>query len=200
MRENQYRLPEKFPRDSVVLDIGAHIGCFAVACLARGAHYLDCYEPEKDNCEFLRKNLAEYGLEHSWVNQVAVWRSDRENGCLHLLNKYPRTAENYLWLDGQEVAGVGLDSILGRFPEIYLLKIDAEGAEYPILHTSKELRRVKNLAVEVHKKSLLDPEFEPDPDVLERHLQHQGFQVERVKNAYCPELLEMFFGSKITIR
>ena len=54
---NEYRLPAKFGADDRIVDIGAHIGMFAVACLERGARRLWCYEPVQANFDLLDTNL-----------------------------------------------------------------------------------------------------------------------------------------------
>ena len=49
------------------------------------------------------------------------------------------------------VATIGLDKILRRFNEVELLKLDCEGSEWPILFTSKLLRKVRRVCGEYHE-------------------------------------------------
>jgi hypothetical protein len=49
-----------------------------------------------------------------------------------------------------EVAAIGLDSVLRRFDQVHILKLDCEGSEYPILMTCTELHRVEHILGEYH--------------------------------------------------
>src|SRR3990167_10723637 len=55
---NEYGLPSDL-RGAVILDIGAHIGAFAVACQKRNAKLIHCYEPDPENFELLIHNVDE---------------------------------------------------------------------------------------------------------------------------------------------
>src|SRR5687768_9023756 len=71
--ENEYGLPDALsPRDQVV-DIGAHIGCFAIACLNRGVGFVECYEPCPDNFAVLNENLTPF-VGRAAAFQAAVWK------------------------------------------------------------------------------------------------------------------------------
>lgn len=159
---NQYRLPDKLPSDHLIIDIGANIGAFAVACLLRGAGTVVCFEPSVENFAQLSKNLA------AWPEQVAgfnaaVWRSDSEcemvfesHGTLTAAGvAYPLS-----WKTDDKtacrVASVGLDEIINQatnFGErrVNLLKVDAEYGEYAILYTSKLLSLVDEMVCETHE-------------------------------------------------
>jgi hypothetical protein len=80
---------------------------------------------------------------------------------------------------------VALDSILQGMPKVRLLKIDVEGAEYPILLTSKLLGKVQEICGEYHQIGMPSwaavdgfPEF--TWPVLEKFLTGLGYSVEIV--------------------
>src|SRR3954452_14863390 len=73
--ENEYRLPERFGADDVVLDVGAHAGSFALACLRRGARRGGLCEPGAHNFSLLTHTLRPYA-ERVTLRQPAVWRND----------------------------------------------------------------------------------------------------------------------------
>lgn len=54
---NAYKLAT-LPKDSVVFDIGAHIGFFATNCAVRGAATIYCFEPNGENFECLLRNTS----------------------------------------------------------------------------------------------------------------------------------------------
>jgi hypothetical protein len=87
------------------------------------------------------------------------------------------------------VATIALDAVLTELPRVRLLKIDAEGAEYPILLTSTRLSQVDTIIGEYHEFSEGDmTRLAPDArvgevpytyGVLARALSDHGFLVER---------------------
>ncbi len=144
--------------DDIVIDVGAHIGIFAMAVLDRGCGEVHCFEPEPSNAGRARQHLAPYG-ERARLTQAAVWRSDREEPWLHF---QPYAGESWnlgggdvLHDSGLEVAAVSLDEVLLQASDrgqkrIRFLKLDCEGSEYPILLTSKQLHLVDEIAGEYH--------------------------------------------------
>ncbi len=163
--ENEYRLPDELPPGSVVLDIGAHIGCFALACLARGAARVVCYEADRENIPLLTENLARFG-DMVEIHHQAVWRSDRgplgepidilrKRNPIFTAMSQVRESLDRVHPDGRSV---GLDEILARLGRVDLLKLDCEGSEYPILYTSQELWRVGEVVGESHE-AMPHPDF-----------------------------------------
>ena len=73
---NEYDLPARFQPHDVILDIGAHIGSFALAALRRGAGAVYCWEADPDNFRLLENNLRPYAG-RVFLSPHAVWRSDR---------------------------------------------------------------------------------------------------------------------------
>jgi FkbM family methyltransferase len=160
--DNRYGLVERYSRKTLILDVGAHIGGFAIAAAERGARVW-CFEPDPENFELLMENTAAFRrrgrIRAEWK---AVWRSDRR--CASL----PFTPWRRLEGGGiQTGAGtcctethrsdailvptVPLDRVLREAGSVELLKLDCEFAEYPILLTSRQLRRVRTVAAEFHE-------------------------------------------------
>lgn len=148
--ENEYRLPQRFAEPDVILDIGAHIGSFALAALTRGAGVVYCFEPDADNFALLEHNLAPFG-DRVRLRRAAVWRSDVPAATLSLHN--PIAARNtgaHQVAEGDGVPAIALDEILGELGPIRLAKLDCEGAEWPILFTSRRLGQIRALCGEYH--------------------------------------------------
>jgi FkbM family methyltransferase len=186
---NEYRLPPRFAPDDVVLDVGAHTGAFAHAVLRRGAGRVWCCEADPDNFRLLRHNLAPHG-DRARLLHRAVWRSDVRPAALALHN--PRRAGNTGGPQvtgrpaGHTVAVLAFDDLVRRATRdggrVRLLKLDCEGAEWPILLTSSLLGRIDAVCGEYHIE-----EF-PDlfrvagcgpftPQLLEQALGDAGFGV-----------------------
>lgn len=153
--ENRYQLPERFHSTDVVIDVGAHVGSFAYACIKRGARTIIAFEPESENFKLAWSNLRPLGPRVR-VYGKAVWRSDRHPTSLihsgyNSASPTLDTGSGTVLVQGEEqpsqtrnmVSCIGLDKILQRFKRVRLLKLACEGAEWPILFTSKELRRVE---------------------------------------------------------
>lgn len=160
--KNEYRLPESM-EDWMVLDIGAHIGCFAVAAYLRGASVVHCYEAELNNYNVLTSNTGRTdGCCKSFHR--AVWRSDVPGGMLgYVPSENPRRSGggNVLMthtdiVSTQEVLSVQFDDAVSIMPRnkagnIDLVKLDCEGSEWPILLTSNRLQRIDRIFGEFHE-------------------------------------------------
>ena len=57
---DEYRLPERFEPDDVVVDVGGHIGSFAYAVVRRGGKHVWSIEPDRTNCAFAAEHLRPY--------------------------------------------------------------------------------------------------------------------------------------------
>jgi FkbM family methyltransferase len=167
---NEYRLPANFAPGDIVIDIGAHIGSFAHAVLSRGCEKVYCIEADPTNCEIAAENLRP-AIENGRVELVrgAAWRSDQNTDAL-CFDGYHLFTESYpglegilntgngsvIWGSGEPVAKVAFDEIVdlatnhGEHP-VRLLKLDCEGAEWPILLTSRRLHLITEICGEFHE-------------------------------------------------
>lgn len=158
--DNQYGLHTRYCRNDVILDVGAHCGAFTWACVVRGAGTVLAYEVDGENFELLKHNLAPLGP-RTLIWNVAVWRSDRSEDLFQLpRRRLANTGEGRV----SNLCGVlAVQSV--RFDEIVemaaqrasngrvrLAKLDVEGAEFPILYTSRTLRYLDELVAEYHER------------------------------------------------
>ena len=157
--QNEYRLPRALQPDAVVVDIGVHIGSFSHLALTRGAGSLFGFEPEPSNYACARQNLAPFGDGVHLYNH-AVWRSDVPGQHLPFYaSSDPENAGGgtLIWeSDGLLVKVVPFDEIVdhvsrGGESRISVLKVDCEGAEFPILLTSRLLDRIDRIVGEYHE-------------------------------------------------
>ncbi len=159
---NEYQLPAKFPPGSIILDVGAHIGCFAYTAILRGAEKVYSFEPESGNFCQLALNLApSIAAGETEIFNLAVWRSDgRGPDRLHFTpSENPRCTGggNVLWgQNGQEITTIPLDTALllateDEIRRVHLLKLDCEGSEWPILLTARRLDLVDRIIGEYHE-------------------------------------------------
>lgn len=195
--DNEYRLPDRFEAGDLVIDVGAHVGSFATACLLRGAGRVIAFEPVPSNHALLSVNLARFG-NRAEARPAAVWRSDAPPTLLRVVAS-PDAANTgggnvfggatpaglsapALPLDAV-IAGALASSGAGR---VRMVKVDCEGSEYPVLLTATRLDRVDEICGEYHE--VLDPvpaarvgsHVAYGRDTLVGHLSALGFRVTTV--------------------
>jgi FkbM family methyltransferase len=179
--DNCYRLPKSFQCDDMIVDVGGNIGCFAVACLARGCGPLTLVEPQPQNFALARRNTAAWGGQVTH-HQFAVWW--RAKGWVPIVDRGPQTAMHYVGrVDdgslGLSVRRVMLDDLL---PEIgvRLLKLDAEGGEYPALMEARRLKLVEEVVVECHPVEIDGRRFTYKDAAAQ--LENEGFEITGVQH------------------
>ncbi len=191
--QNQYRLPRRFRRQDVVLDVGGHVGSFALAVLRRGAGSVWCCEPSATNFRLLQHNLYPY-RDRVRLLYGAVWRSDADVPYLGLHNPDSEANTGAIQVTDapatRRVSVVPFDELIDRATEgglrrVRLLKLDCEASEWPILLTSRRLDRIDAICGEYHVVPPAGPFAvagyeEYSPDLLERHLGAHGFRVRTV--------------------
>lgn len=169
---NEYGLLDPLDRETVIIDVGAHIGCFAVAALMRGVGKIICYEPDAGNFNLLRKNVSPWDEPFGRVeiHNEAVFVRRCKIPFKRMTNN---TAMGHA---GQPkdplVQCESLDEILKRFDQVTLLKMDCEGCEWPMLMHSTELKRCSEIVCELHTTGHDDPRTQLVVD----HLTKQGFE------------------------
>jgi FkbM family methyltransferase len=199
---NEYRLPDKFEPNDIVLDVGCHIGSFAKACADRGAGEVVSFEPEPGNVAMALANLAEFIKTGSvFVLPVGIWRSEQDAWILRhsgyssehgagSTEEVNTGGGDLLATDkGAAVVAVGLDFVLAEICDrksVRLLKLDCEYAEWPILLTSKLLHyQVEAICGEFHE--LTDTSKIPE---------HAVVPLVGANTSYTESLLRAFLESR----
>jgi len=157
-----------------VLDVGAHIGVFAVACAKRGAT-VHAFEPFPVFQEFIRKNAAANGVgEKVFVHGVGL------SDCDQLVDEAAALADvasSSHGGGGWEGKGIRISFVNGTgylmrhgIGKAHFLKMNCEGCEYALLADERFLGIVRPdaIALEYHDGG------GPLPDILRR----RGYAVE----------------------
>lgn len=158
--EDAYEIEElvaDLPASPVVLDVGGHIGCFSMSvALASPNAVVHTYEASPSTYEFLLRNLAANGL------------SDRVNATNNALSDHHGTLQF-----ASSSLGSGLNGMTQKLADtnvvdvpcitfaeavavaggrVDLVKMDVEGAEYPIVLGSdpSDWATVQKVAIEFH--------------------------------------------------
>lgn len=158
--EDEYRLDELlFDSDRpAVVDIGAHIGCFALTVAVRfpGA-VVDTFEASAATAGYLERNVALNGCgDRVRVHRTAVAGSV---GSLELADAGVGSAHNGLLYLGHRattavvVPCIGLAEVISQAGgHVDLLKLDAEGAEHQIIGeaSNETLAAIDRMVLEYH--------------------------------------------------
>jgi FkbM family methyltransferase len=144
-------------KDSIVVDVGAHIGSFSVMA-AQTASKVIAFEPDPDNFQMLRKNIELNNLRNILIYPIAV---SGHNGYQEMyLFKDGSTGSHSLCnpeqrgLTRKSVQTTSIYGIMEKegLPVIDFLKLDCEGAEHDILRNMslETAVRIRAIAMETH--------------------------------------------------
>ena len=146
-----------FTSGDIVIDIGAHIGSFAIECALRGAKVI-AFEPDTDNFNLLVKNIEANKLCGRIIpvnkavsdssGTVMIYKDNVNYGSHSIDKKYVDHISN----DKIEVTAVAINDVLKDYKKIAMLKLDCEGAEYDIINAAS-LLNVDKIVMELHDKS-----------------------------------------------
>jgi FkbM family methyltransferase len=221
---DEYKLPEKFSKDDVILDIGAHIGLFTYAVVQRGSQHIYAFEADAENYTIALENLKHY-IDQGYVSfkRSAVWRSDiSENALYHSgyftdNNIINTGGGDVLWQkQGISVPALSFDTVVRDVTfqaqrRIRLLKLDCEGSEWPILFTSKTLHLVDEIYGEFHEMGGEYDDYHAPFSIegfhsftihhLIKFLGKMGFAVtysRRIEADGAPSRFGMFFATRLS--
>tara|TARA_Y100001978_G_scaffold183345_1_gene180883 strand:- start:224 stop:856 length:633 start_codon:yes stop_codon:yes gene_type:complete len=146
----------KIKPGSVTVDVGANIGMFSLYALSQGAIFVECFEPCKESFNILKKNVKLNGFDkYVKFHNKAV---SSEDGLLVSIpissspyNKATKFDFNAV-TKSEQIETISLETALRSYPEIDLLKMDCEGAEFDILPslTPMFLDKVNEIRMELH--------------------------------------------------
>lgn len=137
----------------LVIDCGSNIG---IGLLNYKTQYPQAriigFEPDKGNFELLQKNIRHNNLDGVTLHQAAVWTS---NGTISFSSEASEASHiSEDGTGGQIVAAMRLADILKAEEKVDFLKIDIEGAEWPVIQDcAPYLHKVDNLFLEYHGKT-----------------------------------------------
>jgi FkbM family methyltransferase len=148
----------------IVIDIGAHIGCFTIlaSSLVGSAGKVIAIEPDPENYQELLFNISLNKLSNVIPFNVAIAEKNGEvelyrTGNSMLASIIPRIFTNAKDLDKIQAKSMTLSDLIiqTQLTKIDLLKMDCEGTEYEILDTlnANHASLIKQIAIEVHKIS-----------------------------------------------
>lgn len=213
---NCYRLPDDLAGQTIV-DIGCHIGSFALACLVRDARMICAFEPEPENYR-----LA-YGFLAPYANRCALWNAAVVRSDIVVTQQYIQPYPLMPWCGllntggqgtleatGVRVRAMSIDALIDLVgTEIDLMKVDCQGSEWPILLTATRLVRVRRLVGEFQEyggagqvpmpaAGQVAPHTIYTAALLADTLKRQGFTTEIVMSPHDPShTIGLFFAERL---
>lgn len=142
-------------RGSLVVDIGANIGIFALYAAWCGAREVRAYEPSAESFACLERNIRENGLEGVIRARRAAVMGRPSDPV-----PFPRGSSVFNAVgtpgaggDHDMVPVASIDEVLRDLPRIDLMKLDCEGGEYDILLEGPAgvFDRVRAMKLEYHR-------------------------------------------------
>lgn len=162
-QNSRFFVPEYEPKeDHIILDVGAHIGIYAIQIAARvskGKAY--AIEPNYDNYRYLKTNVELNNLSNVSVHLLALsdfkgrtkLYSGRSNWGHSICREMVRGGTG----EGEEVDTDTLCNFLkdNDIDVVNYMKMNVEGAEYCIILSTPQtaLRRIHHMLVEFHPVS-----------------------------------------------
>lgn len=119
-------LLEKITNDSIVLDVGAHVGTMTIP-FSKRAKKVYAFEPVSTNIAYLKKNLTDNNVNNVEVIEMAL---GGHSGRINMVPNDAHNAGSYKVSAGDMVEMQTLDSFNLK-PD--LIKIDVEGFEPDVL-------------------------------------------------------------------
>lgn len=191
-----YENYEKFykikPGD-IVIDIGAHIGCFTIRAskkVGRDGKVI-AIEPQQQNIKILEKNIKENNLENVVVIDKGVW-SKKEEKKLFIS---PNTGGHSFFKRTEHVNLIKtdlLDNILSnlKIDKVNFIKMDIEGAEIEALKgMEKTLEEPLNMAIAAYHQINGQKTYK----TIDPILREKGFKISK-ENGIDGEII---YASKI---
>lgn len=170
-------------KDSIVVDVGAHIGSFSIMA-AKSAYKVLAFEPEPNNYRMLKKNMERNHLKNMSIFEMAVSGISGyhdiytyQGGSSADYSLYKRGITN---IKTGRIPTISVEDIIRRedLPRIDFLKLDCEGAEHDILRniSFETAAKILGIAMETHS---VPPGFSID---IPNRLRELGFEVKMSRN------------------
>jgi FkbM family methyltransferase len=148
-------------RDCAVIDIGAHKGYFAAYAMLRGAKAVICYEPEDSNFRALSlfaestdgsKRVIELHQEAGGEDGEAQLYVSSESWCHSTIARPELKYSKTINVPSRSLPNILLEARKRFTKDNIILKIDAEGAECPLLlnASAESLSEVREIIFEFH--------------------------------------------------
>ena len=178
-------LMNAFADQDVFYDIGANVGYYTCAALAKGVRSVQAFEPDPLSCAVIQLNLRLNNFSLDWYRVFEIALSSSVGRQIFYRARFGNSGQGGLRpresVDMFEVGVDKVDSLVasGDAPPPTVMKIDVEGYEYNVLLGAAEV-------LARHQPKLII--FESDPGLLKgtaksdlvEYLQRYGYKIHHI--------------------
>lgn len=177
---------KKVPKNAIVVDVGANTGFFSYLLLSKLKNAkVFAFEPFKKNVQLINSTIERNSNIKNNLTVIEKAVTDKHNeeikfyvdenadqtSIASIYNNFDERNTGFTIVKTTNLENILLDNKLSR---IDILKLDCEGAEYPILYNANDnlLKKIKLMLIEAHP---LDND-EMNNDALVKYLNNKGFK------------------------
>lgn len=177
------------------LDVGAHIGTFSLFAAKHSPATIYAIEPEPDNLELLKKNIALNNLTGRVIpiqGVVAGTTGEREfyisknRGLNSLFEDHSKQYGGFPVVDVKKIKSFSLKDFFEAHNIDFcdFMKVDIEGAEYEVFSKLPQdvYDRIGVIGLEIGGRSV------PEREALEEHIRNMGFNVRRPRKEFSERI------------
>lgn len=202
---NEYKIG-KFSPEDIVIDVGGHIGSFALLAWENESRQIHSFEPYIHNYASLVRNTFDTTIN---VYNLAVRGNYKHRTVLSQIGDNVKCQEKKNL--GGICVGIGIGAYvktledivqeISPYKDIKLLKLDCEGSEYSIIMESPRyiFEKIENIIGELHSCDLsfnyVDNHSVSHSEFVE-YLKSLGYEVLYVPNTENPEMAHFFAKKK----
>ena len=165
-------------RSKVALDIGAHVGLWAVD-MANHFKELICFEPIKESRECLIKNMADRNITNYRIHKCAL---GSKSGTVKLNTNDNNSGNPYVDKNGNEEAQIKTLDMFG-FAKIDFIKIDVEGYEFEILKGGEHTLKVCKPIIVLEAKDKHYERYDTNFREIMKWLIERNYKLENLVNS-----------------
>lgn len=153
--QGEYDVDVEFPQPPRILDIGANVGAFAIWASRRwpGAH-ITCYEPHPDTFAMLWRNVGQHATAECIFAAVVDGSAGRRVKLYEGLHNCGEASTKLIGeQDAEAYVYVPTSNVYSHlFPEVDVLKVDAEGVELELIdaYVKEHGERLSLILLEAH--------------------------------------------------
>lgn len=155
--DREYNILDEKIKDaaSLIVDIGAHIGCFSVyASILNPKTKILAFEPDENNYKLLKENLQLNNAKNVQSKNLAVTSKEE----VRIINVSEDSHNHSFYntenkISERKIQTTTLQKILKNDARVDVVKIDCEGSEFEILRnlSEEDFEKIKTIYIEFHE-------------------------------------------------
>jgi FkbM family methyltransferase len=161
LTEDEYGLSLLCPNPQTVVDIGGHIGGFSLLAASQGASNIKVVEILPENVSIIKGSAELNNFKSIHVIQKAISNISNQEITAYYMDTSNTNGDHHEFVGntmqstggtGISVLTISLDDLLSDLNHVDILKVDCEGAEWPMLEGASKntLDKIDLIVGEIH--------------------------------------------------